>query len=537
MIALYTTALSMFVAIVLVPLLARVARPLGLLDQPGPRKIHSHAVPRVGGIAIVVGAIVSVFVWVPLQSEIVAYAIGSLIIFLFGLLDDRLYLDYRWKLVGQVAGAVVFVAVSDVYISRMPFMFDGEMSPWIGLPLTVVAIVGITNAVNMSDGMDGLAGGTSLLATGALGYLTYLGGDKQVTMLALAVLGATLGFLRYNTHPARVFMGDAGSQFLGFSVATLALMLVEHSNTAVSPLIPLLLLALPIIDTSQVIVTRLRAGRSPFVPDRCHLHHRLLDAGLNQYQAVLVIYGLQIVLVGLAWWLIYAEDWVVAAVFVAFAVALLSIVTTWQSRGQQGRPLFSTLQLMDTAIEYLREHGVAGRVGSQGVTYGVALLFLVLPLLTAEVGREVGWAVLLLMTSGLLWWLPWAGARAAGRLTAFGLSVTLVYLAQTYGLRYGMPTWSLHASLIGIAGFVGLWLRFGSGREFHLNTLDVLVIFIVAVVPNLPVVRAAGLGPVVIEALMLFYACEMVLDERPKAWELFRSAAMIGLVVLAARGL
>ncbi|MEM7565076.1 MAG: MraY family glycosyltransferase, partial [Pseudomonadota bacterium] len=216
--AVFATALSMFLVITLVPLLTRLAGPLGLLDQPGPRKIHQHAVPRVGGIAITIGVVVSILIWVPLRAEIQAYVLSASIIFLFGLADDRLGLDYRIKLTGQILGACVFIFAADLQITRLPFFFDGEMPGWAGLPLTLLVIVGVTNAVNMSDGMDGLAGGNSLLAACALGYLIYLGGDKQITLLALSVIGATLGFLRYNTYPARIFMGDAGSQFLGFSV-------------------------------------------------------------------------------------------------------------------------------------------------------------------------------------------------------------------------------------------------------------------------------------------------------------------------------
>lgn len=538
MVAVYATALAMFLVITLVPLLARMAEPLGLLDQPGPRKIHNGAVPRVGGIAIATGAIVSVLVWVPLRPEVLAYACGSLVIFVFGVLDDRLTLDYRIKLIGQIIGAVTFVYVGEVHLTRMPFVFDGQIPAWIGVPFTVFVIVGITNAVNMSDGMDGLAGGTSLLAAGALGYLIYLGGDKQITMLALAVVGATLGFLRYNTHPARVFMGDAGSQFLGFSVVALALLLIERCNTAVSPLVPLLLLALPIIDTLQVIVVRLRAGVSPFSPDRRHLHHRLLDAGLSQYQVVLVIYGLQILLIALAWWLLYARDLTLAAVFFAYAAALLLLIGWWQRRHSQGKPLIGAFHSIEPLIGYLRDNGVVLRVGSYGVVLGVSILFPVIALSIGQVSSDVGWLSLLLFLAMLLSLLPkpLIPPMAANRLASFGCAVIVVYLASSGSFVFDELHRLLTVWFLVIAALIAIWLRFGDSREFRLNTLDVLVILIVAVVPNMPVVREAGMGPMVLKALLLFYACELILSEQPRYWKHFRFSVISVLGILVVRG-
>ncbi|MEM7563868.1 MAG: MraY family glycosyltransferase, partial [Pseudomonadota bacterium] len=450
----------------------------------------------------------------------------------------RLGLDYRIKLTGQILGACVFIFAADVQITRLPFFFDGEMPGWAGLPLTLLVIVGVTNAVNMSDGMDGLAGGNSLLAACALGYLIYLGGDKQITLLALSVIGATLGFLRYNTYPARIFMGDAGSQFLGFSVAALALLLIEKCNTAVSPLTPLLLLALPIIDTIQVVVARVRAGASPFNADRRHLHHQLLDAGLSQYQVVILIYGLQLLLIAMTWELLYAPDIAIFATFLIFAISLIALVNGWRSQYRQGKVLFGSFHAVNSFVGFLRENDILALTGRYGVLYGITLLFPVLAIGVQRVEADIGWLalMLLLIVAVSLWGRFQNGSAAIIRLPAYATSVVLAYLAFDEGLRFGMSYQGLILYLFGLALLIALWIRFGSQREFRLNALDLLIIPIVVVTPNLPVVGEAGLGATVLASLLLFYACELVLSENPRFWFCFKLAISSALALLVVRG-
>jgi UDP-GlcNAc:undecaprenyl-phosphate GlcNAc-1-phosphate transferase len=163
---------------------------------------------------------------------------------------------------------------------------DGALLPaWVAVPLTVVAIIGVTNAINLADGLDGLAGGISLLSFCCIGYLAYLEGDISVGLAALAFIGAIFGFLRFNTHPATIFMGDTGSQLLGFAAITLSLALTQR-QTALSPLLPLILLGFPVLDTLTVMITRILRKRSPFSADRNHFHHNLLDLGFRHPESV-----------------------------------------------------------------------------------------------------------------------------------------------------------------------------------------------------------------------------------------------------------
>ena len=191
---------------------------------------------------------------------------------------------------------------------------------WLGFGLTLLFLLGITNAINLSDGLDGLAGGTTLLCCAALALLGANWDVRFVETVGIVLMGAILGFLRFNTHPARIFMGDAGSQFLGFTVGVLSILLTKQAATPLSTAMPLLLIGLPVLDTLTVMVLRLRAGRSPFAADRNHFHHRLLDLGFDQYEVVTVIYSVQCLLLLLAWQLRYENDLLIVASFVGFAV-------------------------------------------------------------------------------------------------------------------------------------------------------------------------------------------------------------------------
>lgn len=537
MIALYTLILSLFVATALVPLLARYAGALRLVDIPDERKIHHGAIPRVGGIAIAAGALLAVVLFLPDRREIVAWFAGALIIFLFGVADDRLDLDYRVKFFGQIAGALVLVLGGDLCLTRVPFVYGAVMPAWVGIPLTVLVIVGVTNAINMSDGMDGLAGGTTLLSAGALGYLAYLGGDKHVALLALALIGATLGFLRYNTFPARVFMGDGGSQFLGFSVAALGILLIERSNTAISPLVPLVVLGLPITDTLHVMIRRILSGVSPFRPDRQHLHHHLLDAGLDQYESVVVIYGLQSALIVMAWALQYAPDLLLLAVFLGFVLGLLGLMRLWRSTHTHGRELLRKLDVISRVVERLRAGSWLTRTADALLIYGVAIVFVLAALLVKGVGADIGWLALLLGIALLLSLFSRAlPLLTLSRLVAFVLSVCLAYLAESHGLVAGVDIVWFRACLVLIALGIALELRFG-GAAFRVNGLDILVVLIVAIVPNMPFVRELGLRAILVETLLLFYASELILTRLTTPWNWWRISLLTALAILAIRTL
>lgn len=308
----------------LIPPLRFFAGRFHFMDQPGERKVHQHPIPRVGGIAFAIGALGSILWWVPKDPTTLSVLLGGLIILGFGVWDDRANLGYRIKLLGQLIAALV-ITIGGIRFESIPFLLDAELPIWIGVPATVFFLLAVSNAVNLTDGLDGLAGGLSFLTFCGIAYLAYLSHNSTVLLLTVPFLGGLLGFLRYNTYPARIFMGDSGSQLLGFIMGVLAILLTDSTSGPFSPVLSLFLLGLPFLDTLGVSVQRLVEGRSPFIGDRKHLHHKLMTAGLSHYEAVTAIYALQAGMVGLAYLLRWQSDTLIVPLYLILAGAVLAL--------------------------------------------------------------------------------------------------------------------------------------------------------------------------------------------------------------------
>ena len=281
---------SLSVAVLLMPRLARIGARVGLVDRPNYRKLHRYPKPLVGGLGMILAFAISCILYVPLAGMRGFFA-GVVLLFIVGFLDDYKELGHRWKFAGQVTAAFLMMYLSNVYLSSFGNLLHlGDIHFGIlALPLTVFCIVGITNAINMIDGLDGLAGGVSLIAFTAFASLSYMGGYWNYFFISIALCGASLGFLRFNWRPARVFMGDAGSLFLGFSLVYLSIIMTQAQGSIIRPVAPLLILATPIADTLTLMFKRVMAGKSPFHADSYHLHHILVRMGLSKKVAVLAI--------------------------------------------------------------------------------------------------------------------------------------------------------------------------------------------------------------------------------------------------------
>ncbi|MGI6286440.1 putative undecaprenyl-phosphate N-acetylglucosaminyl 1-phosphate transferase [Moorella humiferrea] len=274
----------------LTPLLCRLAPRLGAVDKPDARKIHRGLMPRLGGVAIYAGFVAAFCFLGYRESEYTGLFLGGTLIMLVGLVDDIKNISPRLKLLGQIAAAALLVAFG-VRVEFLTNPFDGLlMLGKLAVPVTIFWIVGVTNALNLVDGLDGLAAGTSFIAAVTIAVVAWLNGEGEVALLSLALAASVLGFLPFNFHPARTFMGDCGSMFLGFNLASLAVIGLTKSATVISLFIPVVILGLPILDTFLAIVRRLYNHRPIFAPDKGHLHHCLLAQGLTQRQAVAVIY-------------------------------------------------------------------------------------------------------------------------------------------------------------------------------------------------------------------------------------------------------
>ena len=505
------------------PVLIRVAGPLGLTDRGGGRKIHTGLTPRTGGIAIVLGALLPASLLMPMRPDLRAYVIAAALLFAFGLMDDRYNLDFRLKLVGQTIATLIVTVLGGIVVTQMPFVPGHLWIAPLALSFTIVLLVGVTNAVNLSDGLDGLAGGISLLAIGCVAILAYRADDIPVVTLCMAVIGATFGFLRFNTHPARLFMGDSGSQFLGFSTGVLAVVVTQRSDPAISPVVPLLILGLPILDTITVMVRRLARGDSPFVADRSHLHHRLLDAGLNQYEAVALIYSAQFIMVVIAYLMRYGADWVLLAIYLALCFCVLIGVRLIQ-RNQ--------VRLRDRGASESPLLRVAGRVRVSGLLSEVpfAVLNIAIPaflpvgaLVVPAVGADVG-----VLAAGLLAALLLSlSVRpipffAIERLTAFVTAVTVVYYLNRDDWLHDLCPPCAPLLFGTLAVTIAVWVRFSSQR-FKINTQDVLILLIAAAIPALPDLGLTRLGIVALESLILFYGIELLVQERDRRWDQLRA--------------
>ena len=290
---------AMAFVIILTPLVIKLAFRTGAVDKPDARKIHKVPIPRIGGLGIYTSfmlatlfAVVSSHLDGESLREIVGLIVSGSLIFFLGIIDDYKNLPAKVKLLGQILAAVVFVVIFDIKIDVITNPFDGEYIylEWVAIPATIFWLVGLTNTVNLIDGLDGLAAGVSAIASITILLVALKQNFFLVAILTGALAGAAFGFLFYNSHPAKIFMGDSGSMFFGFMLAGISVIGAFKSTTTIALIVPILALGLPILDTTFAIVRRYRGGQPIFKPDKGHLHHRLLSLGFTHRQAVLLMY-------------------------------------------------------------------------------------------------------------------------------------------------------------------------------------------------------------------------------------------------------
>jgi len=506
---------SLLISMALIPLLRSMAERFRFMDQPGERKVHQYPIPRVGGIAIASGACASILWWAPKDITTLSVLLGGLIILGFGVWDDRLNLGYRIKLVGQLLAALAVIIIGGIRFESIPFLIDAELPIWIGIPVTIFFLVAVSNAVNLTDGLDGLAGGLSFLTLCGIAYLAHISNESNVLMLAIPFMGGLLGFLRYNTYPARIFMGDGGSQLLGFVMGVLAILLTDSTKGPFSPVLSLFLLGLPFLDTLGVSAQRLAEGRSPFIGDRKHIHHKLMTAGLCHYEAVTAIYAIQAGMVGLAYLLRWQSDTLILSLYLILAGAVLALFLAashglllnqapQRVRVRSERWLVDTLSapwMSDLPIRFLAV---------------VVPLFLMATLLfPGQVPPDVGYlstVLFAIVLIGLLF-IP----RFAPYFVRGGL-----YMGSTFLFYVTDASWMQKVPLIGatyhilfvaIALMVLLSIRFGYQGRFQTTPLDYLIVCLAMIFPFLPELRVdiAAFGLFAAKMIVLFFSFELLL--------------------------
>ena len=293
----YLLLLMCFICtILLTPVIKKLAFKIGATDKPNQRKVHQKIMPRLGGLAIYISFIIGIFIAQPASPyphTLSAIMVGSFIIVVTGVLDDIYELSAKVKLVGQLVATLIVVFWGGVQVEfiNLPFSTGVLEFGFLSIPITILWIVGITNAINLIDGLDGLAAGVSSIALITISIMAILIPNPFVVIMGSILLASTLGFLLFNFHPAKIFMGDTGALFLGFMIAVLSLLGFKNV-TMISLIIPVIILGVPISDTIYAILRRIVNKKPISAPDKSHLHHCLLGLGFSHRQTVLIIYAI-----------------------------------------------------------------------------------------------------------------------------------------------------------------------------------------------------------------------------------------------------
>ena len=297
----YGAALALVIVVLLTPAVGGMARMLGVVDRPGMRRLNRSPVPRLGGLALFFGIFIPALAFLPLGRETKGLLLGAAVATLVGAIDDFRGLVWWEKLGGQIAAAAIPTGFG-IWVQNFTFPLVGvhQLPGWVGVPLTILWIVAIMNMVNFLDGLDGLAAGVCGISGFTFCLIALSLGRPEPAILAAIVFGACLGFLRHNFYPARIFMGDSGALLLGFTLGALAVQGLLKTAAIATLLFPLLILAVPILDTSFVVAKRIKHGEPIYGADRTHLHHRFLNIGYSQKRAALTMWAWCAVLAGAA---------------------------------------------------------------------------------------------------------------------------------------------------------------------------------------------------------------------------------------------
>jgi UDP-GlcNAc:undecaprenyl-phosphate GlcNAc-1-phosphate transferase len=542
----FTFLLGLFTALVLIPPISRLAVSIGVLDQTDERKIHTGSIPRLGGIAIFFSVLLSSLLFCSIKQEIRAYLAGGIIIFLTGLSDDLQEISPRQKFLGEFVAATVVVVLGGQSLPSLGNLLGtGELLLGaFSLPFTIVALVGVINAVNLIDGLDGLAGGVTAIASLAFLVLAGLAGNHNLMFISAALFGATLGFLKFNTHPAQIFMGDSGSLFLGYSLGYCAINLAVKGGGTVSPVTPLIVLALPIVDTIVVMTGRAWRGTRCFAPDTTHFHHRLLALGFSHGVTVVLLYFLSYCFAVAALIFCRVPDYLLFYGLLAILATLYGNLRMME----RAQTLRGNLRLFPLNLPRLKLHHnprllrlyIAFLRCTKYLLVAVfALTMFIPPVLRGDIAIIAGFLMALFLV------VLWIRKDRKGHFLDFVLyfnGAFVIYLMQNSAENvrlFGIPLLTVSNVIFGLLLLAGMALaaiRANPTAVFS-TPLEYLIIFLVISVPLLPepfrqqhhLLMVAG------KSVILFIAMKLVLKPRAQRNRKIITAALITLLVIAIR--
>ena len=543
MIIFSTFLISTIGTILVMPFIINLACRINALDLPNSRKIHCEPVPRIGGVAMTLGAFLPILLWAPSNSFVNSLLFGSGIMVIFGIIDDIRNISFKVKFAGQIIAALIVVVYGGLNINHIGIFWpNGLFLPaWVSIPLTIVIIVTVTNAINFSDGLDGLAGGLTLITFLCLCYLSHLSNLQGYKIISVAMVGAVVGFLRFNTHPAIVFMGDSGSQLLGFVAISISLALTKTSGHPSLFLVPLLI-GIPLVDALFVIVQRIFEGRSPFLADKCHLHHKLIKLGLYHSESVLIIYLLHSILVCMAFIFRYKSAWFLSALYISYSGFILTAIFIADRNGWQIKRYDIIDLVIKGNLRKLKENDILIKVSFKSVEIGFIFLLIFncfLPLHIHIYFSLFTTVLLILVLLTRQFKKDWVSKLLD--MTVFILIPFLVYFSEK-NVGYLVDTFLIQAYNISFGIlfiFVILTLKFTRRHGFKSNPMDFLLIFIALVIPNLPDpnIKEWQMGLIAAKIIVFFFSYEIIKGELRFEIKNLEITSIAVLLIISARGL
>jgi len=410
--------LSLILSLVFTPVADRMARILGIIDQPCERKIHKECVSRLGGVAMAIPLFLAVMVFAPANLELAGFLAGAGVIFAAGFIDDKRGLSPKIKFLFQILAVVSFIAISGIYLTNLGNIlgFGPLMLGMAGPVLTVIAMTGVINSLNLSDGLDGLAAGMAGIACLFFIPFAFDQGNQVYLIILISLLGVILGFLRFNTHPARLFMGDSGSLLLGFVMAASAVALtqVEALGRGYLPVTALIIVSLPVADTLYVMTRRILKGKSPVQPDKTHIHHRLMEIGFSHQLTVSGIYCFMLGMGVMAWIIRPMPEWFQFYLTLGIYIFLYSLIFLAEQKTVKKNKRVGFNLLMSPSGK-IPEKALIWAAGKSRIFFVFFwLLFMAAALFTPDLSVEFRYYLLFVMVFGLFFYPFRGGIKQMG---------------------------------------------------------------------------------------------------------------------------